>query len=276
VTCPTIFWYYHADQLGSSNILTDSSGAVVQHREYSAFGGSTHTDTTCAFDISNQYTGQILDEDTGLYYYGARYYDPGIGRFTQPDPSVPHPGSSQSFNRYSYVRNNPLKGVDPTGLDDTSLFDVPSFPSFDWSGGGFSSFMPDFAFQDPGFSNFGTSFGSGFDSSFPSMGGSVDPTTFGSGVVDYAPFPDISYGGNSLPTDQSTYEQASWQDLYNSQVMETQQNQAWQNLSGSQRLAATFLPFLNDLESGANKFSDGKYLSGASSLVQAGFPLVSS
>ena len=66
----------------------------------------------------NQYTGQESDlAETGLYYYGARYYDPAIGRFITADSIVQDPGDPQSFNRYSYVRNNPLRYVDPTGHD---------------------------------------------------------------------------------------------------------------------------------------------------------------
>ncbi|MBN2240870.1 MAG: RHS repeat-associated core domain-containing protein [Dehalococcoidales bacterium] len=60
------------------------------------------------------FTGQRYD-DTGLYYYGARYYDPEIGRFISPDTIVPDPMNPQSFNRYSYCLNNPLKYIDPTG-----------------------------------------------------------------------------------------------------------------------------------------------------------------
>jgi RHS repeat-associated protein len=61
-----------------------------------------------------KFTGQRLDT-TGLYYYGARYYDPGIGRFISPDSIVPDPTNPQNFNRYSYCLNNPLKYTDPTG-----------------------------------------------------------------------------------------------------------------------------------------------------------------
>jgi len=53
--------------------------------------------------------------DRGLYYYGARYYDPTLGRFIQPDTIVPEPGNPQSLNRYSYVNNNPVKYTDPSG-----------------------------------------------------------------------------------------------------------------------------------------------------------------
>ena len=50
-----------------------------------------------------------------MYYYGARYYDPALGRFIAPDTIVPEPGNPQSLNRYAYVNNNPLKYTDPTG-----------------------------------------------------------------------------------------------------------------------------------------------------------------
>ena len=63
-----------------------------------------------------QFTGQRLDT-TGLYYYGARYYDPTIGRFISPDTIVPSYMNPQSFNRYSYCLNNPLKYTDPSGHD---------------------------------------------------------------------------------------------------------------------------------------------------------------
>lgn len=61
-----------------------------------------------------KFTGQRLDA-TDLYYYGARFYDPNIGRFISPDTIVPDATNPQAFNRYSYVLNNPLKYIDPTG-----------------------------------------------------------------------------------------------------------------------------------------------------------------
>ena len=64
---------------------------------------------------ARRYTGQRLDAATGLYFYNARYYDPGLARFTQPDTIVPNPGDPQSLNRYSYAGNNPLRYTDPSG-----------------------------------------------------------------------------------------------------------------------------------------------------------------
>jgi RHS repeat-associated protein len=61
------------------------------------------------------FTGQKLDESTGLMYYGARYYDAALGRFVQADTIVPNPTNPQDLNRYAYVRNNPLRYADPSG-----------------------------------------------------------------------------------------------------------------------------------------------------------------
>ena len=62
-----------------------------------------------------QYTGQINDVEIGLYFYQARYYDGALGRFIQADSIVPSPQEPQSYNRYAYTLNNPLKYTDPTG-----------------------------------------------------------------------------------------------------------------------------------------------------------------
>ena len=66
------------------------------------------------------FTGQRLD-DTGLYYYNARYYDPLIGRFISADSIVSDFKNPQAFNRYSYVLNNPLKYTDPSGQDPIGI-----------------------------------------------------------------------------------------------------------------------------------------------------------
>ncbi len=62
-----------------------------------------------------KYTGQVEDADVGLYYYGARYYDPEIGRFITEDSYQGDIGNPCSQNQYVYVLQNPLKYVDPTG-----------------------------------------------------------------------------------------------------------------------------------------------------------------
>ncbi|MFA5088126.1 MAG: FG-GAP-like repeat-containing protein [Candidatus Omnitrophota bacterium] len=109
--------YYHGDHLGGTNILTNGDGLKKELVEYLPFGGfarrekyGNDEDTAWFY-----FTGKPLDDETGLYYYGARYYDPSLGRFITPDSMVQDPNDPQSLNRYSYVRNNPVNLVDPTG-----------------------------------------------------------------------------------------------------------------------------------------------------------------
>jgi RHS repeat-associated protein len=95
--------------------MTNRAGNLVQHYGYTPFGDEHYQNNTQAFSLSNRYTGQILDEETGLYYYGARYYNPELARFIQADSVIPDELFSQALNRYTYVYNNPLKFFDPTG-----------------------------------------------------------------------------------------------------------------------------------------------------------------
>jgi len=125
-------YFYHTDHLGSASILTDSSAHTVQDIFYYPYGEiKTNTGSDIA---SHKYTGKEWDAETGLYYYGARYYDPKLARFISADPVVPlrvnqHAFSNfngnmyaqlidpQNLNRYSYVGNNPIIFNDPLGLD---------------------------------------------------------------------------------------------------------------------------------------------------------------
>jgi len=105
--------YYHQDHLGSSSVITNTSGSKVEEIHYLPFGG-TWADTNSVL-TTHKFTAQELDAETGLYYYGARYYNPVLARFISPDSIVPDPTDPQAFNRYSYVRNNPLIYTDPSG-----------------------------------------------------------------------------------------------------------------------------------------------------------------
>jgi RHS repeat-associated protein len=69
-----------------------------------------------------KFTGQEEDAETGLLYFNAKYYDPEIGRFISADTMVPDPENSQSFNKYMYVRGNPLRYIDPTGNTDEGAY----------------------------------------------------------------------------------------------------------------------------------------------------------
>jgi RHS repeat-associated protein len=84
---------------------------------YYAFGGTRYTwgSTPTTYRYTGQRQEAALGGADGLYFYGARWYDSYLGRFLSADTMVPSPGNPQSLNRYSYVLNNALKYVDPTG-----------------------------------------------------------------------------------------------------------------------------------------------------------------
>jgi len=106
-------YFYHTDHLGSTSILTDgTSGANVSECYYYPFGAVR---SCTGVSAKYKFTGQEEDAETGLYYYGARYYDPQLGRFISADTIVPDPFNPQALNRYSYALNNPLRYIDPTG-----------------------------------------------------------------------------------------------------------------------------------------------------------------
>ena len=117
-TGTNIFSYYHPDHLHSTSIETDTNGIPVKHYEYYAYGSDRYTASSTAFPVSKRFTSQIKDEDTGLYFYGqakGRYYDPQLARFIQPDNVIPNIFDPESYNRYEYCRNNPLRFTDPSG-----------------------------------------------------------------------------------------------------------------------------------------------------------------
>jgi RHS repeat-associated protein len=103
--------YFHNDHLGSTSVLTGQSGNVVEKTSYEPYGEVKTGGTKSKF----QYTGQEKDQETGLNYYDARYYDPQIQRFTQPDTLIPDVYDPQQLNRYAYANNNPVKYIDPSG-----------------------------------------------------------------------------------------------------------------------------------------------------------------
>jgi RHS repeat-associated protein len=113
--------YLTTDTLGSPRVITDMDGAVVSRHDYQPFGEELFAGRTNEYrddGIAQQFTGQERDRESGLDYFDARYYSYSHGRFTSTDPLAASAKSSdpQSWNRYAYVNNNPLKYVDPTGM----------------------------------------------------------------------------------------------------------------------------------------------------------------
>ena len=108
---------YHADPIGNTWAMTDASGAVTDATVFGAFGelcGGFGT-TPTPFRYGGQFG--VIDDGIGVLYMRARSYMPAQFRFLQPDYLVGNPFRPQSFNRYAYVRGNPLQAADPLGLD---------------------------------------------------------------------------------------------------------------------------------------------------------------
>ncbi len=123
-------YYYHSDHLGSAQFVTDWRGRQYEHIEYTPYGELWIEEVAAGLDkLPFRFTGKEMDEETGLYYYGARYLDPKYSRWLSGDPALEEYMSGSSvgeggiyntvnFNVYHYGSNNPIKYIDPTGRDD--------------------------------------------------------------------------------------------------------------------------------------------------------------
>jgi RHS repeat-associated protein len=115
------FRYFHQDSLGSIAVLTNETGAVVERDAYDPWGkrrftnGSDDPTNSIVSQTIRGFTGQELLADVGLVHLNGRVYDPLIARMLSADPVVGDPLNGQTWNRYSYVGNNPLAFTDPTG-----------------------------------------------------------------------------------------------------------------------------------------------------------------
>lgn len=125
-------FYYHPDHLGSSSYISDANGEVCQHLEYFAFGETFLEEHSNTDSTPYLFNGKELDEETGLYYYGARYYSPREQVWSSVDPLAlydpvkevehyidgEHNGGvyySSNLNVYGYTYQNPIRYVDPNG-----------------------------------------------------------------------------------------------------------------------------------------------------------------
>lgn len=111
----TPVYFYHPDHLGTSTFLTDFNGNAYQFFLNLPFGETMAEQKGTEFYQSPyKFNGKELDEETGLYYYGARYYDPKVSVFLSVDP---HAEKYTSVGAYVYCINNPINVIDPDGKD---------------------------------------------------------------------------------------------------------------------------------------------------------------
>lgn len=123
-------YFYHPDHLGSTTYVTDADGEISEHVAYLPSGETWTDDSSFGFSVPYKFTSKELDASTGLYYFGARYYDPRTSVWQSADPilgsyldgavngGVFNPGN---LNLYSYSLNNPVTMLDPDGQSPVSV-----------------------------------------------------------------------------------------------------------------------------------------------------------
>jgi RHS repeat-associated protein len=122
--------YQLGNHLGSAVLELDEQGAIISYEEYYPYGNTSYQAGPNAAEVSlkrYRYTGKERDEESGLYYHGARYYAPWLGRWTAADPA----GIVDGLNIYTYVRLNPVKLVDSTGMQGSECKPDLSFWEMD-------------------------------------------------------------------------------------------------------------------------------------------------
>jgi RHS repeat-associated protein len=125
-------YYYHGDHLGSSNVITDRKGRTYEHVEYFPYGETWVDEQRSQTNLPYRFTGKELDPETGMYYFGARYYEPRISRWMSADPmiekylptgnkerdkNIPADGvyNPININIYHFSALNPTNYIDPDG-----------------------------------------------------------------------------------------------------------------------------------------------------------------
>jgi RHS repeat-associated protein len=118
--------YLHDSHQGSCTLETDESGNVITYEEYHPFGTSSYQATNAGILSSSKryrYVGKERDEESGLYYYGARFYAPWLCRFMSCDPKA---AQFPDQSPYNYCFNNPINLIDPDGMEPEGPDDPPT------------------------------------------------------------------------------------------------------------------------------------------------------
>ena len=114
-------FYYHADHLGSANYITNLDGEVVQHVEYVPFGEVFIEERNNTWNTPYLFNAKEFDEETGLYYYGARYYDPRLSLWMSADPLTE---KDLATSPYAFCCNNPIIRIDTDGKIWETIWDI--------------------------------------------------------------------------------------------------------------------------------------------------------
>jgi RHS repeat-associated protein len=118
-------YFYHPDHVSSTSYVTDVDGQLYEHMQYFPSGEPWVDQRSNTERLPYLFSSKELDQETGLYYFGARYYDPRVGLWTSADPASTEYLDGQigiggvydpiNLSTYSYTRHNPLRFIDPTG-----------------------------------------------------------------------------------------------------------------------------------------------------------------
>lgn len=118
--------YFTQDGLGNTRVVSNQGGGIISRHDYLPFGeeiniatvNNSGRESVPSYNfgtVRQKFAGKERDSETGLDYFGARYYSSDTGRFTSTDSAGPDPANPQTFNQYRYCLNNPLRYTDPDG-----------------------------------------------------------------------------------------------------------------------------------------------------------------
>jgi len=119
-TTTRVIYWYHPDYIGNVDLVSDNSGEAYEFFLYNPWGESLYewNSGTASFSSPYRFNGKELDQETGLYYYGARYYNPQTSVWLSVDPLA---SERPWMSPYNFVQNNPIMRIDPDGRLDTEF-----------------------------------------------------------------------------------------------------------------------------------------------------------